>query len=249
MRVVFDGADIMKKCVKALSELIDEGEFIFDEEGMKLRATDPSKIAMVDFILPRHAFREYEVEETKKVGLNLGDLEDALKKAKASEEVIFSLSEDGSRFIVELVGKARRRFVLPVLDLGGMELPTPKLTFTATVRILADVFKSALDDADAFSTHVTFEATEDTFTMKASGSKGEYVLELKKDVHDALLEITVAEKARASYPIDYLQDMVSQTNKSAAILLSFKTDAPLKLSYGLGDATFTYYLAPRIETG
>ncbi|HID09102.1 TPA: DNA polymerase sliding clamp, partial [Candidatus Micrarchaeota archaeon] len=46
MKLVFDSADVLKKCVKALSALIDEGEFIFDEDGMKLRATDPSKIAM-----------------------------------------------------------------------------------------------------------------------------------------------------------------------------------------------------------
>lgn len=249
MRAVFEGADVIKKSIKALSALVDEGEFVFDEEGMKLRATDPSKIAMVDFLLPRHAFREYEVEGPVKVGLNLGDLEDALKKARASEQVVLSLSEDGSRFIVELVGKARRRFVLPVLDLGGMELPTPKLSFTATVKILAEVFQNALDDADAFSTHVTFEADENTFALRASGSKGEYVLELKKDVHDALLELTVTEKARAMYPLDYLDDMVSQANKSAAITLAFRTDAPLKLSYAIGDANFVYYLAPRIETG
>ncbi len=249
MKVVFEGADIFKKSVKALSALVDEGEFIFDEEGMKLRATDPSKIAMVDFLLPRHAFKEYDVEGPVKVGLNLGDLEDALKKAKASEEVTLSLSEDGSRFILELVGKARRRFVLPVLDLGGTELPVPKLAFTATVKVLAEVFQSALDDADAFSTHVTLHATPDAFSIRASGSKGEYVLELKRDVHDALLEIDVSEESRAMYPLDYLEDMVAQANKSAAITLAFKTDAPLKLSYAIGDANFTYFLAPRIETG
>jgi len=249
MRAVFEGADVFKKSIKALSALVDEAEFVFDEEGMKLRATDPSKIAMVDFVLPRHAFKEYTVDGPVKVGLNLGDLEDALKKAKASEEVVLTLSEDGSRFILELVGKAKRRFVLPVLDLGGTELPVPKLAFTATVKMLAEVFQSALDDADAFSTHVTLHATEDTFSIKASGSKGEYVLELKKDVHDALLDLSVTEEARAMYPLDYLDDMVSQANRSAAITLSFKTDAPLKLTYAIGDANFTYFLAPRIETG
>ncbi len=249
MRAVFEGADIFKKSVKALSALVDEAEFLFDEEGMKLRATDPSKIAMVDFLLPRHAFKEYDVEGPVKVGLNLKDLQDALKKAKASEEVVLSLSEDGSRFILELVGKAHRRFVLPVLDLGGAELPVPKLAFTATVKLIAEVLQSALDDADAFSTHVTFHAKEDTFTIRASGSKGEYVLELKKDIHDALLELSVSEESRAMYPLDYLEDMVSQANKSAAVTIAFKTDAPLKLSYAIGDANFTYYLAPRIETG
>ena len=249
MKVVFDSADVLKKSIKALSALIDEGEFIFDEEGMKLRATDPSKIAMVDFSLPKHAFREYDVPGPVKIGLNLSDLQDVFKKAKSSESVEMSLSEDGSRFTVELVGRARRRFVLSVLDLGGMELPLPKIPFTATAKILAEVFASALDDASSFSTHVTMEVTPEDFVMRASGSKGEYVLELKKDVHDALLDLNVSERAKASYPLDYLQDMVSQANKSAAITVSLSTDAPLKLAYAIGDANFIYFLAPRIETG
>ncbi len=247
MRAVFEGADIFKKSMKAIGKLIDEGVFVFDGEGLKLRATDPSKIAMVDFFLPRHAFREYDVSEEVKVGLNIDDVLNALKRAKATEEVHLSLSEDGSRFTIELVGKARRRFVLPVLDIAGTELPTPKLTFTATAKILAEVVENAFKDADAFASHVTFDMTEESFVIKASGAKGEYVLELKKGVHDALLDLTVSEPARASYPLDYLQDMVSEVSKTSSITLAIKTDAPLKLSYSFGDASFVYYLAPRIE--
>jgi len=249
MKLVFDSADVLKRSIRSLSALIDEGEFIFDEEGMKLRATDPSKIAMVDFSLPKHAFREYDVPGPVKVGLNLSDLQDVFKKAQSSESVEISLSEDGSKFVVELVGRARRRFVLSALDLGGMELPLPKIAFTATIKVLADVFSSALDDASSFSTHVTIDASPEEFVMRSSGSKGEYVLELKKDVHDALLDLNVTERAKASYPLDYLGDMVSQANKSAAITVALSDDSPLKLTYAIGDANFTYFLAPRIETG
>ena len=247
MRVVFEGADVFKKSIKAIGKIVDEGVFVFDEEGMKLRSTDPSKIAMVDFLLPRHAFREYDVPEPVKVGLNIDDILNALKRAKSSEEVHMGLTEDGSRFIIELIGKARRRFVLPVLDVGGAELPTPKLAFTATAKVIAEVLQNAFKDADAFSSHVTLDVTSDAFTIKATGTKGEYVLELKRDVHDALLDLTVSEPARASYPLDYLQDMVGEVSKTAAVTVSLKTDAPLKLGYNIGDASFVYYLAPRIE--
>jgi len=246
MRAVFEGADVFKKSIKAIGKIVDEGVFVFDDEGMKLRSTDPSK-AMVDFLLPKHAFREYEVEGTVKVGLNIDDILNALKRAKSSEEVHLSLSEDGSRFIIELIGKAKRRFVLPVLDIGGAELPTPKLAFTATAKVIAEVIQNAFKDADAFASHVTLDVTPEAFIIKASGTKGEYVLELRKDVHDALLDLTVSEPARASYPLDYLQDMVSEVSKSAAVTISLKTDAPLKLGYNIGDASFVYYLAPRIE--
>ena len=41
--------------------------------------------------------------------------------------------------------------------------------------------------------------------------------------------------------------MISEVSKTAAITLSLRTDAPLKLGYNIGDASFVYYLAPRIE--
>jgi proliferating cell nuclear antigen len=168
---------------------------------------------------------------------------------KAGESVEMELSEDGSRFYITLHGKAKRKFTLPVLDLGGAELPVPKIPFTATAKVLAEVFASAVDDASAFSTHATIHITNDSFSVKASGSKGEYVLELKLGEHDALLDLQVSEEARASYPLDYLSDMVSQANKTAALTIALSTDAPLKLAYSIGDANFTYFLAPRIETG
>lgn len=249
VKIVFDGADVLKRSIKALSALVDEGEFIFDEDGMKLRATDPSKIAMVDFALPKHAFREYEISGPVRLGLNLSDLQDVFKKANSAESVEMSLSDDGSKFVVELAGKARRRFVLSVIDLGGNELPLPKISFSATAKILADVFSSALDDASTFSTHVVVDVSPEEFVMRASGSKGSYVLGLKKDVHDALLDLNVTEGAKASYPLDYLEDMVSQVSKGAVIVISLSNDAPLKIEYAIGDANFIYFLAPRIETG
>ncbi len=245
MRVVFEGADVFKKSMKAIGNIVDEGVFTFDDEGMKLRSTDPSKIAMVDFLLPKHAFREYEVEGETKVGLNIDEVMNALKRVKSSEEVHLSL-EDG-RFIIELVGKAKRRFVLPVLDIGGSELPTPKLSFTASSKVISEVLQNAFKDAEVFSSHVTIEMDSETFKVSASGARGEYVLELKKDVHDSLLDLAVSEPARASYPLDYLQDMLSEVSKTAAVTIAIKTDAPLKLGYNIGDASFVYYLAPRIE--
>ncbi len=249
MRVLFESADVLKKSIKALSALIDEGEFLFDEEGMKLRATDPSKIAMVDFNLPKHAFKEYDVPGPVRIGLNMSDMEGVFKKVRAGESVEMELSEDGSRFFITLHGKARRRFTLPVIDLGGMELPVPKIPFTANAKVLAEVFASAVDDASAFSTHAIIHLKADGMQIRAVGSKGEYVLELKIGEHDALLDLQVNEEAKASYPLDYLSDMVSQANKTAAISLALSTDAPLKLAYSIGDANFTYFLAPRIETG
>ena len=44
-----DSAKTFKDCIDAIATLIDEGHFEIGADGMKLRAMDPSQVAMVDF--------------------------------------------------------------------------------------------------------------------------------------------------------------------------------------------------------
>ena len=43
-------------------------EFVLDENKLSLKATDPSQISMVDFVLEKKAFKEYEqFNKTQKI--------------------------------------------------------------------------------------------------------------------------------------------------------------------------------------
>ena len=48
MKLVLDNAVEFKKAIDAISVLIDEAEFIVSKEGLKLKATDPSQVSMID---------------------------------------------------------------------------------------------------------------------------------------------------------------------------------------------------------
>ncbi len=62
------------------------------------------------------------------------------------------------------------------------------------------------------------------------------------------MEYDVTNDARAMYPLEYLNDLLKGTDSATNVDLSLRTDAPLKLSYGIDSARITYFLAPRIET-
>ncbi|MBR9707311.1 MAG: DNA polymerase III sliding clamp, partial [Candidatus Diapherotrites archaeon] len=71
MNLVFEDAKLFKRTIDAISVLVDQGEFIVDDKGLSLRAADQAMIAMVDFSFPKSAFKEYVVEGTKKLGVDL----------------------------------------------------------------------------------------------------------------------------------------------------------------------------------
>ncbi len=244
MEITFNSAKEFQKCVSAISALIDEGEFIITEEGLKLRAMDPSQIAMVDFLYPKSAFEKFEGDTGEKFGVSLADFDKVMKRAKADDKLTIKIDE--GRLVLMFRGKTLRKFVIPILDLGTGLAREPKIPFDATVRIYSDFLKDSLKDAAIVSSHVTFKVTPEAFYMEARGDKGEVNIIAEKG-QDVLIGLEVSQEARAMFPLGYLNDLVSSADSGSQIELKLKTDAPLKMTYKIGDGQVSYYVAPRIE--
>lgn len=245
--VKIDNAKTFKDCVDALVTLIDEGEFEIAKDGIKLRAMDPSQIAMVDFVLPKSAFEKYDVPEDTKIGLNLDDLSKIMARVRQGESLILRPDKTGSRLELIFKAKSMRKFNLPLLDIGSQAPKEPKIDFDSRVRVNGFSLKEGLKDASLVSSHVVLKTSPTGFDIESHGDKGEVLIEAKKD-EDAIIEHTINKEAKAMFPLEYLNDLLKATDGSAIVTLDLKTDAPLKLQYPIGEATVTYYLAPRIES-
>ncbi len=242
-----ENAKVFQNCVDALVTLIDEGEFDVSKDGVTLRAMDPSQIAMVDFELPKKAFEKYEVKEETKVGLSIDDLSRITGRTRAGESLTLSIDDSGSRLLLVFKGKGRRRFSLPLLDVSNTASKVPSIDFDASVKINGGHFKEALKDASLVSSYVTLKLDSKGFEIIAKGDKGDVSIELEKD-DEVIAEHKVSKEARAMFPLEYLNDLLKSVDSSSVVSINLKTDAPLKLEYGIGEARVTYYLAPRIET-
>lgn len=239
-------AQTFKKCIKTLNTLINEGQFQINENGMKLRAMDPSQIAMVDFEMPKTAFDEFNTEEQTNIGINLNDLNDRTKRSRADDSLTLKLTDSKSRIKLNFQGKIQREFDQPLLDLSEKTREEPNVQYNTEVKINGATLKENLKDANLVSSHVVFKTTPKEFTVKAEGDKGTVNIPIKKD-DDVILDYNVDGEQRAMFPIEYLNDLLTGATSSSIVTINLKSDAPLKLRYGIGDATFTYYLAPRVE--
>ena len=244
--VSFANAKMFKDCIDALVTLIDEGEFDVSPEGIRLRAMDPSQIAMVDFNLPKSAFEKYAVNKNMKIGLNLDDLSKITNRYRSGDRLIMRLDEEKNRMELIFKGKSTRRFNLPLLDLSTTAPKEPKIDFDSKIRVSGNVLKESLKDASLVSSHVILKINSDGFNIEAQGDKGEVLIESKK-ADDVLMEHTTNRESRAMFPLEYLNDLLKATNPDSIVALDLKSDAPLRIEYPIGDATVIYYLAPRIE--
>ncbi len=246
VRFIFGDAREWKYIIQSLATLIDEANFVFTAEGLKLRALDPSRIAMIDLELPSIIFEEYECDEETLVGVDLEELNKILRRGRADERIGFEVTE--GRLKVKIIGKASRTFSLPLIDIVGEELGPLKVTFNVKAKLLSDTLNDAIKDAEQISDAVKFNANEDVFSLNASSDKGEVEVVFDKE-SGALIEYEVTEPSTAIYSTGYLSDMLKKASALSDIaIVEFSSNKPLSLSFEIaGGGRLTYYLAPRTE--
>jgi proliferating cell nuclear antigen len=242
-------AKLFRDMVASISILVDEATFKIDPEGLKLRAMDPSRVAMVDFEWPKTVFEEYTCTEPIKMCINISELLKLLKRAGKDEVLELSLDEKTGRLQVKITGKYKRDFTMPTLEASEEEVPTPKITFNVKVKATTGGLSQAIEDAQLVSDHVRIEADTEKLVLNATGDLMGATISLQKG-SDALLDLEVKEPSKATFSLSYLSEIIKAASATSDIAtLEFSTDMPIKLDFQqTKEGKLTFYLAPRIET-
>jgi len=242
-------AKLLRDMITAISILVDEATFKIDPEGIKLRAMDPSRVAMVDFEWPKTVFEEYGCTEPTKICINISELLKLLRRAGKDEVVELSLDEKTGRLQVKMTGKYTRNFTMPTLEASEEEVPTPKITFNLRVKATTEGLRQAIEDAELVSDHVRVEADAEKLVLNASGDLMGATMTLQKG-SDTLLDLEAKEPSKATFSLSYLSEIVKAASATSDIAtLEFSTDMPIKLDFQqTKEGKLTFYLAPRIET-
>ncbi len=247
-KAIVSDAKLLRNILAAVSTLVEEVDLNMNEEGISLKALDPSHVAMVSLNWPKQSFEKYECDKLTKIRINLSNIEKLLKKAKSDENVEIDYDETSRKLTMILKGKITKKFVVPTLEAGEEEAPSPKLTFNAKVKILSSSLKEMIDDAEAIADNVTLEATQEKFIVNATSELSNATFEVEKG-SEALLELEVKEPSKATFNLNFLAEMVKAGASTSEIAtLEFSTNMPIKLEFNLIQANLVYYLAPRIET-
>lgn len=206
MKLAFEDASVFRRFVDGIAVLVDEAEFVISDDGMSLKATDPSQVSLVDFSLPKSSFKVFEIAQPLKLGVDLNYLNQVFSRAKSNDVVELSLAND-SNFSVVFSGLAKRSFVVPLLDLASSEIPVPKIEFDAEIKIKASLIQDCLKDVALVSTHVVLEVVGDKFFVRANSSKGN--VENYYDLKDhSLVSLSAKSNCKAMFPLDYLANFL-----------------------------------------
>jgi proliferating cell nuclear antigen len=242
-------AKLLRDMVAAISILVDEATFKIEPDAVKLRAMDPSRVAMVDFEWPKTIFEEFVCAEPVNMCINIGELLKLIKRASKSEEVELSLDDKVGKLQVKITGRYTRNFTMPTLEASEEDVPTPKITLNAKVKATTEGLREAIEDAQLVSDHVRIEADSERLVFYATGDLMGATIEFKKG-NDALLDLEIKEQSKATYSLSYLSEIIKAAAATSEIAtLEFSSDMPVKLDFQQAkNGRLTFFLAPRIET-
>jgi len=231
-----------RNSVEAISSLIDEGTLQIDQDGLKLRAMDPSQIALVDFELPSSSFDKFSCESQMTVGVDFTELSKITKRCKGDDKIELSIKDN--KFKIVFRGETRRQFTTAIIDSTSNPPKQPNIEFTSDVKISPNMLKDALKDAELVSNHVAL-SLEKGLSVRSDGDTGSVDVQFPED---KLLAVNVSEASRSVFSLEYLNNILKAADAPSVVNISLRTDAPLKVEYSIGDGRVIYYLAPRIES-
>ena len=246
-KFIVDDAKRYKNATDAIVNLIDEGQLEVSKEGLSLRAMDPSQIAMVSFSMQKTAFTEYDAPAPPvKVGLNFDSISKILSRTRGGEKL--EISQADNKLMLKFVGgKRKRSFKVPILDMPAGASKEPPVQHDAVIKVSSSHFKESLRDCALVGSHISLEANENGFSIEVHGDSSDLTEENEK-TSEEIVEMNVSKPARATFPLQYLDDIVRACPENGNITIYLKSNHPLKVQYEVESARVVYYLAPRIDS-
>lgn len=245
-RMVLASTDLLKNSVPIIAEIIDEGVFKINQNGLSLLSPDRTMVSVVDFNIPSSAFEEFKTEKEEELGMNLASLVDVIKRIRGSDKVIIQSGKE-NRVNITIDGKGKRRFELALLDIKAEKPPIDQLKFSGKVELRSDVLEEGIADADIVADSVVLQASPEIFRMSTKGDISSAELELKKG-DEGMVKADVDGNLRARYPLEYLKKMIKAAKLSRNAVLEFGTDYPMRLGFiDMDKISLRFILAPRVE--
>lgn len=240
-------ADVWLKAIEAVSPLLDEFFFVWDQ-GITIMNLDKSHVAMVVTKTNPSAFECLAAASPppKPVIVPTATLSEIAKRLGATNAASISLSLDLDEGTLKMGAQGRKKlsYSVPVATAADPLPKELKLPYSASLTIESDALAAVVKDASVVSPFINMTAEDGALHLSAE-DRGSFESSFKKEDGSPLLAAAVKEKASATFSLNYLSKIARPISPFA--VLEFSTNAPLHLVYKLDAATVEYWLAPRAE--
>ncbi|PHH60812.1 hypothetical protein CDD82_2225 [Ophiocordyceps australis] len=247
-------ANILKKVVDAVKELVQDCNFDCNDSGISMQAMDNSHVALVSMMLKAEGFSPYRCDRNIVLGINLTALTKVLRAAQ-NEDILTIKAEDAPdtlNLVFESSENDRiSEYDLKLMDIDQEHLGIPETDYATSITMPSAEFRRICTDLVAMSESVSIEASKDgvTFGCKGEIGNGSVVLRSHTNVDKPELnvDIQLSEPVSLTFSLKYLVNFCKAAALSSQVKICLSNEVPLLVEYNLsGSSYLRFYLAPKI---
>ncbi|KAI2618453.1 proliferating cell nuclear antigen [Hypoxylon sp. NC1633] len=247
-------AQILKKVVDAIKDLVQDCNFDCNDSGIALQAMDNSHVALVSMMLKAEGFSPYRCDRNIALGVNLVSLQKVLRAAQ--NEDILTLKAEDAPDSLNLVFESSENdriseYDLKLMDIDQEHLGIPETDYAATISMPSSEFRRICTDLMAMSESVTIDASKDGVKFSCNGDIGSGAVTLRShqnvDKPDLNIDIELTEPVGLTFSLKYLVNFCKAQALSGTVKICLSNEVPLLVEYVLaGSSYLRFYLAPKI---
>jgi proliferating cell nuclear antigen len=246
MEAELKDSELFKRIMDTVGSLMADVSIDFTPQGISIKAMDPANIAMILFESGKEMFTSFKVDKDTKLSVSLDDLNGILRLLKKGDKL--KINDNGSKMNLDISGKTKLHFGIPLIDENYTAQKVPQLKFTAEVTLLSSVIKDAIKAGFLVDDSLYLTVDNQKFILSARSEEKEFSEDLYINDNKELFNVTSEGLTRSKYSIEYLTKFLNALDPEKPVKMSFSNNYPLRLDYDLDETVkLSFVLANRIE--
>jgi len=254
--ITTDGATI-KPFLNAIGRVVDEARIHIDERGLSVCAVDPANVFMGEVAIQADAFDTYDLAEETTIGVPLGNLQSAVRRARKGSDDELTLSIQDRRLTAtvargyennDVVSQSTVDLIDP--DSIRQEPDIPDLDRDVSLSLDTGAFTDALSYAvGGPSEHVSFKTQQVNQHATALYLSGETDT---RSESVAISDVDTDASVESVFSYDYMKEILGAIGdvapESVSIELGEEFPISIEMDGADGDMRARYLLAPRVQS-
>jgi len=244
LNIKTEQAGAFRILIEALKEILTEGNFIFDETGVKLMAMDSTHSILIHMKLENENFEFFHCPKKMLVGVNMLNFFKLIKTMGNSETLTLFIEKENENKLGILINNSEKNsqtiYRLNLLDIADENIKIPPAEFETELSLPSNDFQKIIRDMINIGENIEIKSIGSQLLLNCTGdfASQETIL---GETNNGLKFNQVSPKElpiQGIYSLKYLILFTKCTNLCNQINLYIKNDYPLIIRYSvasLGD--------------
>ncbi|CAH8288714.1 unnamed protein product [Heterobilharzia americana] len=248
-------ADVWKKIIDAIKDLVQEATLDCTENGISLQAMDNAHVSLVSLLLRSDGFETYRCDRNLSLGLNITSASKILRCASGNDAVTLKAEDkaDTLTFVFESKNQEKSsEFEIKLMDLDTDHLGIPDTDYKCIIRMPSAQLQRICRDLSQIGDSVVISVAKDGVSFSSTGDLGTGNIKLCQsancDKPEESVTVEMHEAVSMTYSLHYFNIFTKAAPLSAQVVLSLTENVPAVVEFSIEDLGYIrYYLAPKIE--